>query len=105
MKEIETLGLIVMLYDYKLNLKYENAIAARLGDGKDIPAWRLAMPVKDYLKRKGYLSKHEGRPTLKFYKLLNKYCVEIPQLIKSQLEYATTKHVTQYDKFGNKEIL
>ena len=103
MKEIGILGLIVLTYDYEpINT---NGIVAQLEGYHDVPAWRLVAPVNEYLKRKGYFDKHEGRPTKKLYKLLKKYNVKIPLLKEYQDEYEKTGHVTQYDKLGNKHIL
>ena len=110
MKEIETLGLIVLTYDYKpspnsnILLRF-NDLRENQIDYKDVATWRLVTPVNDYLKRKGYFDKYEGRPTLKLYKLLSKHGVKIPKLKQYQDEYEKTGHVTQYDKLGNKRVL
>lgn len=75
MKEIEILGLIIMLYDYEPNLK---GFSVQNEDYK----WALVGIISEtnnYLKRRGYFNK-DFRPTKKFYKLLEKYDVKIEQL-------------------------
>lgn len=104
MKQNEIVGLIVLTYDYRASFRNSNGIKQETDFG-DIPAWRLTVPLQDYLKRKGYYDKREGRPTKKLYKLLKKHNVKIPQLKQWQDEYEATGHVTQYDKHGNKHIL
>lgn len=92
MKEIEILGLIIMLYDYNPNLK---GFSIQNNDYK----WTLIGVIKEinnYLKRKGYFDK-ESRPTKKFFKLLQKYDVKIEQLQYYQEEYAKTGQITQYE--------
>jgi len=103
MKEKEILGLILVMYDYDCK---RNTATIIMGDGEKHNApIDLYVQPHEYLKRKGYLDKHEGRPTRKFYKLLYEWGIEIAQLKEWQDEYAATKHVTQYDKLGNKKIL
>lgn len=104
MKEKEILGLVVLVYDYEPSPNNAKRIRQEL-KGSYILAWRLVVPVNEYLKRKGYFDKYEGRPTKKLYKLLKKHNVKIPQLKVYQDEYEETGHVTQYDKQGNKHIL
>ena len=103
MKEKEILGLILVMYDYKCD---RNTATITLGgcEKQNAPIELYHQP-HEYLKRKGYLDKYEGRPTLKFYKLLYNWGIEIKQLKEWQDEYAATKHVTQYDAIGNKHIL
>lgn len=100
MKEIEILGLILMLYDYEPNLK---GFSIQNDDYK----WSLVGVIREtnnFLKRKGYFNE-DFRPTIKFYQLLQKYDVKIEQLKEYQEEYAKTGHITQYDKLGNKQVL
>lgn len=102
MKKQEILALIIMTYDYKPDLKGFKIDLGAITVSNLIP---VVVKVNDYLKRKGYFDKLEGRPTIKLYKLLKYYSVKIDQLKPYQDEYEATGHVTQYDKLGNKHIL
>lgn len=98
MRQRETLGLIIMMYDYKPDFE-----GIKQKDNCSIIV--LEHFIHEYLQRRGYFDKREGRPTKKLYKLLHKYGVSIKQLKSYQDEYEATGHVTQYDKFGNKQVL
>ena len=104
MRESELVAAIVLLYDYAPAPTDPKRITCKVGNSI-IPTFMLIQPLNDYLKRKGYFSKCSGQPTLKLYKLLHKHNVRIEQLKQEQDEFRETKHVTQYDKFGNKKIL
>lgn len=103
MKEVEILGLILLLYDY-VPKENELDVYFEYEGKKHFPLEVIAKP-HNYLKRKGYFDKKERRPTLKFYQLLAKYGIKIKQLEEWQEEFEKTGHITQYDKLGNKKIL
>ena len=97
MREVERLGLILLLYDY-------DPISTRNIEVNEYrehhyPFEILHQPV-EYLTRKGYFSKRTCQPTIKLFKLLDKYNVEIKQLKQWQDEYKATGRVTRYDKLG-----
>ena len=77
MKEIEILGLILLMYDYDVK---EHQIHIKDSEGKLHYPLSIVVEPNNYLERKGYLEK--GRPTKKLYKLLDKYGCIIDQLEK-----------------------
>lgn len=105
MNEEELVGLICMEYDYNPKPMESNVKLVYGEDKRETYPIALIGQVNNYLKREGIFDKNSGRPTLKCYQLLAKYGIRIASLKEWQDEFAKTGHVTQYDKFGNKEIL
>ena len=85
MREVEILGLILMLYDYEPQLGEAQVIGIKTDSKLYFPTHLLAQPY-NYLERKGYF-KSSGLPTKKLLNLLRVYNIEIKQLKELQEEF------------------